>query len=272
MILARLGAYGAILCCLWFNATYAWSVGGSDVHRYGQVALALTIDCLKTGLLPAAAHLWGQRHRFRSALLVVLWIPAFAFSTFCGYAALTKNRTTSHVTTTADEQARTRAQTAYDEASHKLATAQAATEWTATAACTVLKTKAHRDFCANVNGITDTRTTAEATLSRIQPVQAQAELSVLTNVTGISPEVLLIALGLAPAILIELAASVGLYAIGPIRSPKPSQSLQEARPRSWRPSIVRPLETPPAKALEASPVAPPPATPPPQVWTFGATP
>ncbi|MEQ1672335.1 MAG: hypothetical protein ABL893_15895, partial [Hyphomicrobium sp.] len=58
MILARLAVYGAILCTLWFNGSYAWSKGGSEIHQYGMVAVAITIDLCKCGFLTGASYLW----------------------------------------------------------------------------------------------------------------------------------------------------------------------------------------------------------------------
>lgn len=254
MILARIAVFGAILCTLWFNGSYAWSKGGDDLHRYGMVAVALTIDLCKCGFLPAASHLWRNNWRIPAVVLFLLWPLTFAYSTFSGFASISTNRSITSSATEGQAQQRTRTQAAYDQATAALDLAKTSPLWTATAACTTAKTNKQRDFCDNIETTKNQQEAAAAILNTTTPAHVDPEVTVLKDNTGLTLPALLLIIAAAPALILELVSSLGLYAISrrPIR--EASGKPVERRARFWLPRLNRERKTQPALALAASAV------------------
>lgn len=236
MLLAQLAVTGAILCTLAFNGWYAWHKATDPAQKVALVALALTIDLCKCGFLPAAAILRRHHYPFAAFLLVLLFPFCLAFSTFAGYAALTTGRVTITVTAQAQADARTRAQTAYDEASADLATAKTSTFWTATAGCTAMRTSKQRSFCARLDKIREVQSEAEARLTTAPAIAVDPEIAVLTSNTGLTSDRLTLLVALWPALLIELVASLGFYAVTrPLRPDAAAASGKAMHgPRWWQ--------------------------------------
>lgn len=223
MILARIAVYGAILCTLYFNGTYAWSKGGDDLHRYGMVAVALTIDLCKAGFLPAASHLWRNTWRIPALVLFALWPLTFAYSTFAGFASITTNRTATTAVAEANAQQRARAQADYDQATAALTLAKQSAYWSASSACTAPSTIKQRAFCVNVSATKNQQEAATATLNTSTLVYVDPEVSVLRDNTGLTMPTLLLIIAAVPALILELVSSLGLYAISKRPTLKASQ-------------------------------------------------
>jgi len=220
------------------------------------VGLALTIDLAKATFLPAAAHYRAQGRILGPLLLLMLWCPALGYSTFAGYAYLTTTRAAAHVEAEAQENNRNRVSAAYDRASADLATAKQAPEWDASAACTRPRTKTQRSFCANV---ADTVAKLDATSERLTTTplhHINPEISGLATITGWSIMTLTFLIAFVPAVLIELVAGLGLYALRgqrPVRDPHPSTT--EASQRRAKPFRTSAAPQPQA-TLEKAPNGP----------------
>ncbi len=147
MIFARIAVAGAILCTLWFNASYAWGKATDLPGQVALVTLALTVDLCKCGFLPAASLLWRRGRELPALVLVLLFVPCLAFSIFAGFSSITTNRATTTVTAQATADARARAQIAHDEARQEIATAKTSELWETTTACTSIKKTSQREFC-----------------------------------------------------------------------------------------------------------------------------
>ena len=222
----HLPVFGAIACTMFFNGSYAYENAEATENKLAMVALALTIDLAKCSFLPAAAHLRREGRVLGPLLLVLLWVPALAYSTFSGYAYLITTRAGAHVSAHASADERTRADQTYRAASADLAAAKSHPLWQKTAACTRSTTQRERSFCTNVGAIGARLAAAEAILNRVPPREAQPEIARLVTATGWTAQSLAFLVALFPAVLIELVAGLGLYALR--SSPKPLEGSQDA--------------------------------------------
>lgn len=213
MTLAHIPVFGAIAFTMIANATYAYGHASTHEARFAMVMLALTIDLAKATFLPAAAHARLHRHRLGALLLVLLWFPALAYSTFAGYAYLTTTRAIAARDDQASDEERTRAKADYDRAGADLATAKAHADWSASGACTRPHTPPQRTFCRNVTATEAKLNAAAALLTRVRPAAVNPEIAALSAVSGWPMTIVSLAVTLFPAVLIELVAGLGLYAL-----------------------------------------------------------
>lgn len=262
MILARLSVFGAILCTLWFNGSYAYAKAAGEAHQFAMVAVALSIDLFKCAALPAAAVLDAQGLRLRAIVLVLLWPLAFGWSLFSGYSSLTTNRTEANVAQDGQAQQRVRAQTDYDLASAALIIAKRSPLWDATAACTLPKTNPHKQFCDGIARTTTQQVSAASILNAGKPVHTDPEVTALASVTAIPRAWLLFAIAFAPALILELLSSFGAYAIS--SAAKPPGTPAAARWRAWLPNPRPTPQNAPTPAPAASAVS----SAPPVTWTI----
>ncbi len=229
---------------MFFNASYAHGQAGAHEHQVAMVALALTIDLAKATFLPAAAHFRSQGKILGPLLLMLLWLPALAYSTFAGYAYLTTTRANAHLDDEAQAGNRIRAQADYDRATKDLATAKTTADWTTTAACTRPRTTPQRTFCSRVAETEKKLAEASKIVGSIRPTHVNPEITTLATVSGWTVPTLAFLVALFPAVLIELIAGLGLYVL---RSPT-------------RPVVADPIggaQNPgPPSALPSQPTAP----------------
>ncbi|MCB1484683.1 MAG: hypothetical protein KDJ17_07310 [Hyphomicrobiaceae bacterium] len=249
MIFARIAVAGAILCSLWFNGSYAWSKGGTFYVQLSLVTLAVTIDLCKCGFLAAASALWRAGWRIAPFCLVVLWLPALAYSTFAGYASITTSRAQTSVEGEAKADARARAQAAYDAASATLAQAAKSPLWQSSSACTAPSSKSQRRFCESLDAAKDEQARAAADLAHADPVAVDPELTVLVDTTALPTSTLSLIVALWPALLIELVASIGLYAVTRPMLPEPSKRAQEAFSKMAAVDATQQSKNDPARVL-----------------------
>lgn len=231
MMPARIAIIGAVMCTLWFNGSYAWSKGGALPHQLSMVALALTIDLCKASFLPAASILWRQNARVPAFLVMALWPFALGYSTFAGYAYLTTHRTEVALEDEAQANRRRVAQTDYDRILDELETARASSIWKTTAACTDPRSERHRNFCSSARATEIKLNEVSAALAAQTPAQADPELAVLAELTGWRTAFLTIVIAVVPALLLELIASIGPYAVA-------RQSHSEASRTSFTPQTT----------------------------------
>lgn len=210
---ARFAVLGAVGTTMYFNGSYALSKTASWEAGAGLLAMALTIDLCKCTFLPISASLWAANYRFAALLLFLLWTPCLAYSTFAGYAQITTQRTLATVDGEANAEERSRAQAAYDRAVADLATAMRAEPWKATSACTLPRKKSQHAFCTKIAATKAAQTAAEATLARLAPAHPNPELTGMVTTTGLDPALLTFLIAFVPALLLELLASVGGYAV-----------------------------------------------------------
>lgn len=260
---ARLGVGIAIGVTLWFNGSYAWSKADGTLDRLGLVALALAVDCCKSGFLPAASYFWQTRARLRAAMLVVLWVPSLMFSTFCGYAAITANRSATSVAIDGKADTRARAQQTYTRATADIAAAMASPLWQSSAACTAIK-KAAQSFCANVADLKAQQAAASAILDATPPATSNPELALVTATTGLPLPIVTLLVAAWPAILLELVASIGFYAIQRHHVPEASRKAVEGL---FKKSVRHSAPTP-----ESAPTAHPEASATPSLPVLKGTP
>lgn len=251
MILARLAVYGAILCTLWFNGSYAWSKGGSEVHQYGMVAVAITIDLCKCGFLTGASYLWRSSWFIPAIVLVLLWPLTFAYSLFSGYASISSNRSATTSIAEGQSQQRSRTQAQYDDAAAAIKLAKTSPLWTTTAACTAPKTDKQRDFCGNIETTTHQQTAAATLLNASPPTRVDPEVTALKDSTDLPMPTLMLLIAAWPALILELVSSLGFYAINRRPSPKAPKTLAEGFSRFGRRRMADTLD----KLTTALPVA-----------------
>lgn len=212
MILARVAVFAAVLCSLYFNGSYAYAKASTPAQQLAMVAVALSIDLCKCAFLPAASVLWSEGRRLAPTVLVLLWPLAFAYSLFAGYASVATNRAEATSLTETQAQARARAETDYAQATANLTLAKQANAWTATAACTVVKTNSNRRFCDNIAELIDQQRAATHALDTSRLVKTDPDLSLLASFTSLPLPTVAIAIAFAPALILELVSSLGLYA------------------------------------------------------------
>lgn len=251
LTLAHLPVFGAIACTIFFNASYAYGQAGAHEHQAAMVALAVTIDLAKATFLPAAAHYRAKRKLLGPALLVALWLPALAYSTFAGYAYLTTTRALAKVDDEAQAGTRARVQADYDRATADLATAKSSPDWTATGACTRPRTPPQRTFCTSVADTEKKLAGAASRLDQTPPTHVNPEVTALATVTGWSVPTVGFWVALFPAVLIELVAGLGLYALRSSgdTAPKPSGRAQGGRTLHPLPAPPPPSENPSSPLL-----------------------
>lgn len=261
MIFARLAVIAAVLCSLWFNGSYAYAKAHSPSQQLAMVAVALSIDLCKCAFLPAASVLWAEGRRLAPTVLVLLWPLAFSYSLFAGYASVATNRSDASTLTETQAQARLRAQGTYDQVTADLTTAKQTSLWTATAACTAAKTNAQRTFCANIDELLGQQRAAAISLDASRVVKTDPELSLLASVTTLPLPTLAIAIAFAPALILELVSSLGLYATRRPRASKAprtragwffSRRTETSRPSHENPPEGR-LQPVPPKAQKPAP-------------------
>jgi hypothetical protein len=214
MIIAVAAVYAAIAVTLYVNGSYAWSKGGSPSDQMAMLGLALAIDGCKCSFLRLASLRQQEGRTLAAVLLFVLWWPCLVYSTFAGYSYLHTNR--AAVSTgkqgTADE--RQRAQATHDQAAADLRLALANPLWA--------------------------------------PTDANPEVTGIAANTGFAAERIQLIIALVPAILVELLASVGFYAIGTRPAEKAPGKSVEARRQFWLPELGSTRKTPPAASAGAS--------------------
>jgi hypothetical protein len=264
LTLARLGAWGAVASTIVCNGLYGWSQGAELPQKLGMLAIAATIDLCKCGFLPAASNQWAQGFKLRAILIaVLLWPPALAYSTFCGYSTITTTRTAASSGIAAEEQEHARAQRSYDEATAALAIAEQHPLWAASSACQAVKSR-HRSFCASIVRTRAERAAAEAILNRTKPVTANPEARGIAGFTGIAFSSVVFWIALWPALLIELIASIAFYATGKPVVPATRSAPVSVRGPSAEARVARTAKTQPQAVLEPPAPAASPAPPPPR--------
>lgn len=253
---ARLAVLGAIACTMWFNGCYGFSKGQTLADQSSLVALALTIDLCKAAFLPAASFLWQRRRFLPAIVLIILWPFALTCSTFAGYAYLVTHRTAAAAGDEAKQSRRSRAQSDYDRAKSDLATAEASPLWQSSAACTAPKTRKELSFCESISPMRSAVATTSDTLNTLPLAQPDPDLSTLNRVTGLALPDLQLLVSFFPAMLIELVASVGSYAV--FGSSRPEASRTPVNPfRSPRRPVLPPqTKTDPPTRLDALPQQP----------------
>ncbi|MCC0007727.1 MAG: hypothetical protein H6876_06335 [Hyphomicrobiaceae bacterium] len=236
--LARLAVLLAAGTTLWFNGSYAYLKGDGLTQKMGLIALAVTIDLAKCTFLGAAALTWNDRYRLRAFVFALLWLPALAFSTFCGFSFITTNRTTSSALVAGKAEQRVRAQDDYDRSLADLDTAKQSPNWHATAACTAPKNRKQRDYCASVASLEEALSTASAKLGSAPTFKPDPELTTLRAVVPLDTATLTFIVSAVPAFLIELLASLGSYAVSPRFARKapemPAEDVSRLRAGWWR--------------------------------------
>jgi hypothetical protein len=218
--IAHIPVFGAIIFTMAANASYAIGLANAVHGQALMVMLALTIDIAKATFLPAAAHAKAQGKTLGALLLLGLWFPALTYSTYAGYAYLTTTRATAHLDDEAAAGVRDRTQTDYGQAKADLATAKASADWKTSAACTRPQNKSQRTFCANVQ-TTQKKLDTDAALLTAKPLVAvNPEVALLVSLTGLANDTVKFLVTLFPAVLIELLAGLGLYALRAKPTPK----------------------------------------------------
>ncbi len=251
MILARLAVYGAIASTLWFNGSYAFSRGGTPLDQAALVAVAVTVDLAKCSFLSAASALLRARHWLAALLLFLIWCPSLAFSTFAGYSYITGNRAAATADREGSAQERVRAQATYDRATTDIATAKKSPMWEQSAACTNQLPR-YRPFCEAISNTKAEQAAAATILNRITPLDANPEVRTIVENTGLTLSQATLIIGLVPALILELAASVGFYAVNrSTMSWLPRTPLRE-RLHEWLLRHSRPSTNAPAARPDAS--------------------
>lgn len=250
MILARLAVLCAIAVTMYVNGSYAWSKGGSPADQFAMLGMALAIDGCKCSFLRVAALCKQDGRLLAATLLFFLWWPCIAYSTFAGYSYLHSNRTTISTGKQGLAEERQRAQATYEQTAADLRLAMANPLWASTSACTTPKYKA-KDFCENLERLRDDQAKASAILTRIAPTDANPEVTGLAANTGLPADRVQFVIALVPAILVELLASVGFYAIAKRPAEKAPRKPVGAFFQNWLPLPRKKSQTVPAAALGA---------------------
>ncbi|MEQ1719477.1 MAG: hypothetical protein ABL907_26375 [Hyphomicrobium sp.] len=238
-----------------------------------MLGLALAIDGCKCSFLRVSSLCKQDGRPLAAILLFVLWWPCLAYSTFAGYSYLHINRTTVSTDKQGIAEERQRAHAAHDQATADLRIATADPLWAATSACTTTLPKGRgKEFCATIIRLRADQAAAAAILTRITPIDANPEVTGLTANTGLTSDQVQFLIAAVPAILVELLASVGFYAIGKRSTEKAPSQPVNASPRFWRPKPSQAPKTSPASVLVAPAPQATSATPPQPVWKFATTP
>lgn len=248
MMLVRLTVYGCILVSLWFNGSYAWSKGGALHHQLAMVALALALDLAKCSFLVGASHLWHRDWRLPAIVLMILWVPCLAYSGFTAFASISVNRTEGTADARQNATAYAIRKASYDRLTSALDQAKSSPYWRSTRACTSARTGTHRRFCRNVDQIAADLKAASTAFLAAKPTTAEPELDLLQRTLGWSATTLALIVALVPALIIELIASLGLYAVhrpaDRQRNQTPSEGLLRPKPE--------PIAETPRKLLEGA--------------------
>lgn len=272
MIIAVAAVYAAIAVSLFVNGSYAWSKGGTPADQYAMVGLMLAIDGCKVSFLRLASARFQQRLRAAAVALLVLWCPCFVVSTVAAYSYLQTNRAAVSTDKQGTAEERQRAHAAHDQAAADLRLATANPLWNETSACTTILPKGKgKGFCDGITRLRANQASAAAILTRITPTDANPEVTGLAANTGLTAAQVQFLIAIVPAILVELLASVGFYAIGKHLAENAPGQPAGARLKSWLHEIGRPLKKPSGNALEAPAMKSTPSEPPQPVWTFGTS-
>lgn len=266
--LARLAVLMAAGTTLFFNGSWAWQSVDATHHRLGLVALALAIDLCKITFLGAAAWCWAANLRLRALTLLLLWPLAFAASTFMGYASITAQTGAADAVTDGKSQDRARLMERYTRARDALAAARKAPEWQATNACTTPRTNPQRTYCANARTLQQAMDDLAAQLGPAPAVTSRQDLQRLSQETGIAAERLAFYAAFLPALLLELLASFGSYAVGnrAQANQKPAGRFSWRKLLRWRGNPKTPPEGQSGGLVTAAEVpSPPPAQLPPKL-------
>lgn len=252
MILARLGIFAAILTSIYINGSYAYTKGEGISNQWTMIIVAVTIDIAKVSFLSASVHLRAYGFLFRPLLLVLLFVPCFAFSTFCSYAYFSKNRSVSSAEDQTRAQARTRAQRTYDQASSDLAVAKQHRYWKRSGGCTSPQTRRERSFCSKLTPTQQRLAAAESLLNQRAVVYVDPEMQTLATTFDMDMTTLELIAAIVPALILELLAGLGLYALNVGPNLKASERLSKHVFSNWREhhhktseSSSEPLSVPP---------------------------
>ncbi len=227
----RLAVLAAIACTMWFNGSYAWSRGSELPHQISMVALALTIDLCKATFLPVAVSLWHQRLPMPALVLLTLWPFALGYSTFAGYAYVSTHRSDVARDARNTQDIYDRHKSTRDALSVDIATMRGSSAWDDTAACSAPRTERQRKFCAAATEAISKLDAADQALAVTPQAAADPEITILSHALAVTPEVATFVVALLPALLIELIASLGPYAIfqrRPLQQPHKSSDAPSA--------------------------------------------
>jgi len=225
---ARIPVLLAAATSMWFNASYAHSKADVIWQQAGLIAMMVAIDLVKCTFLAAAAHAWNGRTRLRAVTFVLLWTLAFAFSTFCGYAAITTNRHATAAVVDGQAADRARLQQQYDDARADLDRAKASPAWNQTSGCVMLTTKIHRETCPGIKDLQQRVVALATRLGKAPTVTPDPDLKALQAVLPLNPAWTAFLVAFIPAIVLELVASLGAYAVSPTMPSKASE-----KPTGW---------------------------------------
>lgn len=222
----------AAIVTVMLNAHHGYQ--STAVFHYAVVFATLNgaLDIAKCSCLIGMGKAWNAGRPFSAIALLLLFVPLFLNSLWCGVSEVTISRTTGTTQHVVDTQTRTRTEAEHTRLTAELATMQNNPTFTATAACALPKSNQAKAFCGKVADTKAALTRINAQLSAPAVADPQPQLTLLGTLTGLGLPTLQFADALKLVVLAELVGSVGFY-LGTRINPKVPQKPVE-RISWWR--------------------------------------
>ena len=212
-IFATIAIFVAGVCTTAMNWRFSYQLGSSEWDSYTWATFSVALDVTKWFMLPFAALAW-RNHKLRAVAAVAIWLVAtiYSFTAAIGFAALNRETSLSERQAQADL--------------HKtLQLMRQSPRWQSSAGCADATAPLSKEFCA--------RYTATEVRLTIAPQEADPQSALFARITGLTPDVVRVALSIFLAIACEVISALGFFAI---MSPSPKlQPPSKTTPPKWTP-------------------------------------
>ncbi len=207
---ATLAILVACACTTVMNWRFSYQLGTTPTDSITWALFSVALDVVKWLMLPVAVLAWTH-HRLRATVAFVIWIVAtiFSFTAALGFAATNRDATVA-----ARQQQR--------DLHATLATIKQSPRWQSTSACADANTASDKQFCANYRAATAG--------IRFPAEDADAQSTLLSQLTGLKPEAVRLVLSIFLATTCEVISALGFFALLP-----PTAPATKSPPRVWRP-------------------------------------
>ena len=207
--LATLAILVACACTTAMNWRFSYQLGTTLADSITWALFSVALDVVKWLMLPVAVLAWTN-HKLRATAAFMIWIVAtvFSFTAALGFAATNRDTTTAVRQQQKDLHA-------------TISTMKQSPRWLSSSACADANTAPEKLFCANYRGA--------AAGIRSPAEDADAQSSLLSQLTGLKPETVRLVLSIFLATACEVISALGLFALLP-----PTAPATKSPPRVWR--------------------------------------
>lgn len=242
-------------CGIAMNYHFSRSIGVTEFEKNILGVFGVSIDVIKLMALSAASYAWAKGHRLKGSTMFVVWVMAVAYGLLAafGFAAVTRDSGMKQRIEEARpiKDAITKERAAgrrFAELEKTIKSAHESKMWESTVGCLDATARLSREFCANYKAtkmefdvLVDTPKImwdTEAAEQMKLAVNADPQIAILSDITGLNTMSLMFALVIFLAVVIEAVTSLGVYGFSrTIKKPERQTTREDTQSRG-RPRLV----------------------------------